>query len=238
MILNSLTLNINSCLDGASLIYTIPSVTSPLQSLIHSSLSIHSLLKRQPLKHNVIDRDKVVVPPNWDSWGKIRVLREGFDVEAVNNGWSIDIEETYESNSHVNGDTAKDSEPVRAPGGAVEAFEEVIRDPSLDALQATAHESNGLKLEVSSVDPQTFLSTQLEILDKLRQDASGMDNSRLARGRLGSPSFEGDEAHADEGRVNEHIGPVQFNMGGIQVDADDMLQRLKVSRLSPSPFIL
>ncbi|PSS28024.1 hypothetical protein M430DRAFT_113376 [Amorphotheca resinae ATCC 22711] len=220
---------------GASLIYTIPSVTSPLQSLIHSSLSIHSLLKRQPLKHNVIDRDKVVVPPNWDSWGKIRVLREGFDVEAVNNGWSIDIEETYESNSHVNGDTAKDSEPVRAPGGAVEAFEEVIRDPSLDALQATAHESNGLKLEVSSVDPQTFLSTQLEILDKLRQDASGMDNSRLARGRLGSPSFEGDEAHADEGRVNEHIGPVQFNMGGIQVDADDMLQRLKERQSYQTP---
>ena len=26
----------------------------------------------------------------------------------------------------------------------------------------------------------------------------------------------------------EHIGPVQFNMGGIQVDADDMVQRLKV----------
>jgi dynein light intermediate chain 1 len=33
----------------------------------------------------------------------------------------------------------------------------------------------------------------------------------------------------DNGRVNEHIGPVQFNMGGIQVDADDMLRKLKVS---------
>lgn len=37
-----------------------------------------------------------------------------------------------------------------------------------------------------------------------------------------------EDGHVDEGRVNEHIGPVQFNMGGIQVDADDMLQRLKV----------
>ncbi|KAL9002800.1 MAG: hypothetical protein Q9188_004303 [Gyalolechia gomerana] len=28
-------------------------------------------------------------------------------------------------------------------------------------------------------------------------------------------------------RVNEHIGPVQFNMGGIQVDADEMVRKLK-----------
>jgi dynein light intermediate chain 1, cytosolic len=53
-----------------------------------------------------------------------------------------------------------------------------------------------------------------------------MDSSRLIRGR--GASLEGEESVGDEGRVNEHIGPVQFNMGGIQVDADDMLQRLKV----------
>jgi dynein light intermediate chain 1, cytosolic len=58
-----------------------------------------------------------------------------------------------------------------------------------------------------------------------------MDSGRLIRGR--GASLEGEESLADEARVNEHIGPVQFNMGGIQVDADDMLQRLKVS--SPSP---
>jgi dynein light intermediate chain 1 len=169
-----------------------------------------------------------VVPPNWDSWGKIRVLREGFDVEAVNSGWSLDIEESPDSVSN-------DEHPSTA-AGAIEIFEETIRDPSLDAMQATAYESNGLKLEVSSVDPQTFLTGQLEILDKIRQEASGTDNSRLARGgRRGSQSLEGDDGHSDEGRVNEHIGPVQFNMGGIQVDADDMLQRLKVN---PHPLYI
>lgn len=162
-----------------------------------------------------------MVPPNWDSWGKIRVLREGFDVEAVNSGWSLDIEESP--------DTVSNDEHQSTNAGAIEIFEETIRDPSLDAMQATAYESNGLKLEVSSVDPQNFLAAQLEILDKIRQEASGTDNSRLARGgRRGSQSLEGDDGHLDEGRVNEHIGPVQFNMGGIQVDADDMLQRLKV----------
>lgn len=224
---------------GASLIYTAPSVTSPLQSLVHSSLGIHSLLKRQPLKHNVIDRDKVVVPPNWDSWGKIRVLREGFDVEAVNKGWSLDIEESFEpvSNGHVNGDVDKHAEPAQVAGGAVEIYEETIRDPSLDGLQATATETSGLKLEVSSLDPQAFLASQLEILEKIRQDSSGMDSSRLARGRQLSQSGieEGEEIRGDEARVNEHIGPVQFNMGGIQVDADDMLQRLRDRQTYQTP---
>jgi hypothetical protein len=58
-----------------------------------------------------------------------------------------------------------------------------------------------------------------------------MDSSRLVRGR--GATLEGEESIGDEARVNEHIGPVQFNMGGIQVDADDMLQRLKVCFLQP-----
>lgn len=220
--------------DGSSLIYTIPSVSSPLQSLIHSSLGIHSLLKRQPLKHNVIDRDKVVVPPNWDSWGKIRVLRDGFDPEAVNIAWSLDISEAQQSlangqSGEINGENEEESEDTAT--GAVAAYEETIRDPSLDALQANTTESNGLKLEVSNLDTQRFLATQVEVLDKIRQssDASGMDSSRVVGGRIPSQNaHEGGETF-DEGRLNEHIGPVQFNMGGIQVDADDMLQRLKVN---------
>ena len=176
-----------------------------------------------------------MVPPNWDSWGKIRVLREGFDVEAVNKGWSVDIEEAPELilNGHTNGSLQKETEAV--PGGAIATYEETIRDPSLDALQAvTATETNGLKPEVSSLDAQSFLATQLEVLEKFRSEASGMDISRQAGGRQTPATLEmGIDGPEDEreGRVNEHIGPVQFNMGGIQVDADDMLQRLKV-RLS------
>lgn len=181
-----------------------------------------------------------MVPPNWDSWGKIRVLRDGFDVEAVNKGWSIDIKEAFEpiSNGHTNGsggDVPNDAETTPVAGGAVAAYEETIRDPSLDALQATSPETSGMTLEVSSLDTQSFLATQVEVLDKIRQGAesSGMDSSRLGGGRQtpqsGTDTVE--EGHGDEGRVNEHIGPVQFNMGGIQVDADDMLQRLRVRNL-------
>lgn len=218
---------------GASLIYTTPGVISPLQGLIHSSLGIHSLLKKQPIRHNLIDRDKVVVPPNWDSWGKIRVLREGFNVEEVNKGWSFDIEEDSSSD-----DGTHSQPPESVAESAVSAYEEVIRDPSLDALQATSAESQGLKLEVSSLDAQSFLASQVEILHKISQgpDVSSVDSSRLVNGRKVSSEYgNGEEKTSDEGRVSEHIGPVQFNMGGIQVDADDMLQRLRERQAYSSP---
>ncbi|KAM0127634.1 hypothetical protein ACHAP3_008683 [Botrytis cinerea] len=219
---------------GASLIYTTPGVISPLQGLIHSSLGIHSLLKRQPIRHNLIDRDKVVVPPNWDSWGKIRVLREGFNVEEVNKGWSLDIEEDTSSDES----STHSQPPLPVPESAVLAYEEVIRDPSLDALQATSAESQGLKLEVSSLDAQSFLASQVEILHTISQgpDVSSVDSSRLVNGRKVSSEYgNGEEKASDEGRVSEHIGPVQFNMGGIQVDADDMLQRLRERQAYSSP---
>src|SRR5258706_2679357 len=121
----------NRMADGASLIYTIPSVPSPLQTLIHSSLGIQSLLKRQPLRHNVIDREKVLVPSNWDSWGKIRVLREGFDVEGVNRGWSVDIGESLGPASKGElDDTAtqasKTEENAREVGGALRLYHQTI----------------------------------------------------------------------------------------------------------------
>ncbi len=221
----------DGAIDGASLIYTIPSVPSPLRTLIHSSLGIHSLLKKQPLKHNVIDRDKVVLPPNWDSWGKIRVLREGFDVEGVNQGWSVDIDEfVVDTNDQGTDDGQRREELI----GAVAVFEETIRDPGVDLLSAPSGDANGQKLDIQSLDPQAFLVSQLEALDriKLGADSSGTDNIREPSNRkVSQPGAKaGDETSLVEGgRVNEHIGPVQFNMGGIQVDADDMLQRLKAS---------
>jgi dynein light intermediate chain 1 len=159
-------------------------------------------------------------------------LREGFDVEAVNKGWSIDIEEPLESKPDENycGPSVKETETP--PGGSVWIYEETIRDPSLDALQATTvRASNGLTPEVDGQDPQSFLAEQLEELEKIKSEASGMDSSRQAGRQQVAASLEmAEDGQGDDKdrRVNEHIGPVQFNMGGIQVDADDMLQRLKV----------
>jgi dynein light intermediate chain 1 len=195
------------------------------------------LVKRQPLKHNVIDRDKVVVPPNWDSWGKIRVLREGFNVEGVSQAWSLDIDDSVDwGNPQMNGlSTPKEENSLAEPQmvSAVAYYEETVKDPRADSPTNPSKELDSVRLEVEHQDPQTFLATQLEILDRIKStaDSNTVDKKREGTSKVlhQSEAQTGDVGNAIvESRVNEHIGPVQFNMGGIQVDADDMLKRLKV----------
>jgi dynein light intermediate chain 1, cytosolic len=224
------TLILLTFIDGASLIYTSPAGETPLQSLIHASLGIHSLLKRAPLKQNVIDRDKIVVPPNWDSTSKIMVLRDGFDVDAVSNGWSIDIDQPFalppkqidingsesevQEANPINNQVRKD---VAAPeGSAVALYETQVVDSSLDALHLAQQKQDTTRLEVQAAGAQDFLATlvpRIEAEKKVDEE----EGKQSAQGNTG----------ADE-VISDHIGPVQFNMGGIQVDADDMVQRLKV----------
>ena len=202
-------------------------------------MGIHSILKKQPLKHNVIDRDKVVIPPNWDSWGKIRVLRDGFDVDQVSSGWSIDLDQpfprangTAAENGQANGDSGRaEGDPE---GSTVALYEDSVQDPSMDALQLAGRNTHSTTLEVETIDTQTFLAQQLKVLDAFKQKNSEEAAREDARHKLHKKVDEehlvsGDADRAAEAKVLEHIGPVQFNMGGIQVDADDMVQRLKVS---------
>lgn len=70
------------------------------------------------MKAQVIERDVALVPSGWDSWGKLRVLREGFDCEAVNDGWDTDM------------DAVTDRQQPGAHGSRG-IYEEVISDPSL-----------------------------------------------------------------------------------------------------------
>lgn len=211
---------------------------SQLQTLVHSSLGIYSLLKKQPLKPNVIDRDKVAVPPNWDSWSKIRVLREGFDVEAVSEGWSIDLETKFPppgknidtaENGNANG-TEYDADGYEiTPGSAVTMFEESIRNPTHDALQMAGRDTHSSTLEVETQDTQVFLGARGKQLEAYRQK---MEEENRDRADAKSQSKEHKARELEEdgktANVSDHIGPVQFNVGGIQVDADDMVKRLQV----------
>ncbi|RXW25406.1 hypothetical protein EST38_g437 [Candolleomyces aberdarensis] len=43
-------------------------------------------------KPNTLDRDHILVPAGWDSWGKIGVLRDGFDAKLWNEAWERDLE--------------------------------------------------------------------------------------------------------------------------------------------------
>lgn len=104
-------------IDGASLHYLSQSHLS-LLSLLSPPNVLQPLIPQSSdlLKPNVVDRDHVFVPSGWDSWGKIRVLRDGFDVEGVSTGWSIDL-------SSVLGDSKL------ADQGALEVYEDTVSDP-------------------------------------------------------------------------------------------------------------
>ncbi|TCD69233.1 hypothetical protein EIP91_008336 [Steccherinum ochraceum] len=54
-------------------------------------------------KPNTLDRDRIVIPSGWDSWGKISVLRDGFDAKAWGEAWERDLEQT-------------ENEPAEEPG--------------------------------------------------------------------------------------------------------------------------
>ncbi|KAI5119605.1 hypothetical protein M0805_005775 [Coniferiporia weirii] len=43
-------------------------------------------------KPNILDRDRILVPTGWDSWGKIAVLRDGFDSKLWGEAWDRDLE--------------------------------------------------------------------------------------------------------------------------------------------------
>lgn len=168
-------------------------------------LSIQSPLRQQTIKHNVVERDKVLVPPHWDSWGKIRVLREGFDVEGINLGWSADI--------------APDQ--AETEGGAVEVYEDVIKDTgrSGDAQLALLR---GGGLEMAPVDTQEFLAAQFEVLEAKAAEDKSTGKAKDDKKKRDAADENADKVLADQ------VGPVQFNVGGIQVDAENMLESLKV----------
>jgi hypothetical protein len=111
--------------DGASLHYLSPGHHQShlsLLSLLCPPTTLQPIIPPQQytdlLTPNVVDRDRVFVPYGWDSWGKIRVLREGFDVEGVCGGWSVDIASVL----------SKDTEKKEG-GGALEVYEDTISDP-------------------------------------------------------------------------------------------------------------
>lgn len=222
-----------------------PTAPGSLQTLIHSTLGIKSLLKQEQLRHNVTDRDRVLVPPNWDSWAKIRILREGFDVEGVSERWSVDIEIPRHMRT-ANGQTPP-SAPAEAEGqangepepspvmeeeqqdgpSATSIYEDTIRNPESDyPLSTLSRKSNGI--EVMSKDPQMFLDEQVKVLETLRRDDENEAAMKAARKESDTPAPRTYMEDAS-GVVEEHIGPVQFNMGGIQVNADEMVKRLQVS---------
>jgi dynein light intermediate chain 1 len=69
-----------------------------------------------PHRPNALDRDRIIIPAGWDSWGKIAVLRDSFDSRAWGEAWERDL-------------ASEDEEPVA--DGALSIFGGLVPDQSL-----------------------------------------------------------------------------------------------------------
>ncbi|TFY82754.1 hypothetical protein EWM64_g1248 [Hericium alpestre] len=96
---------------GAGLFYTTPQPTTlqvlrqyalhvlflplaPSPGLSSPTEPVAPIRNPFPFQHkpNTLDRDRIVVPAGWDSWGKIAVLRDGFDAKGWGEAWERDLE--------------------------------------------------------------------------------------------------------------------------------------------------
>jgi len=64
---------------------------APIPSSSEAQAPVRNLF---PFMHkpNTLDRDRIVVPAGWDSWGKISVMRDGFDAKMWGEAWERDLE--------------------------------------------------------------------------------------------------------------------------------------------------
>lgn len=198
---------------GASLCYTSTFDANDVRTLLHASLNIQSLLKKEIVKHNVIDRDKILVPPNWDSWGKIRILRDAFEAESISERWSIDIQ--------ASPDRILDTKrPETDPESAVTMFEQNLPKPPAD--QMLSKEPPKITVTVPSL--QEFLQEQKIELDRL---AAKDDESGVAGRTTAGNNTTSELQRPGIGRLQSRAESYHVNVNGIDVDAEEATRRLR-----------
>ena len=153
-------------------------------------------------------------------------------MEGVSTAWSIEIQDPPEPLNYNEPAEDAPQDGIEAEDGssAVAIFEQTIKDPKRDySIAPPGRQQSDNKVEVETSDMQSFLAKQLEVLDKQKQED---DKDREAHQM---PQMEMSPLD-NNGRVNEYIGPVEYNKDGIQVDVDASLQGIKVSSSTPGPL--
>ncbi|KAJ7724865.1 dynein light intermediate chain-domain-containing protein [Mycena metata] len=151
-----------------------------------------------PHKPNYLDRDRIVVPAGWDSWGKITIMREEFDARAWGEAWERDLEAAED----VSGGAGVPQDGARSLFSAL-VPDQGVKPPSLPPLNNPTPE-------------QVFLSKNYdENAKKPDRDPRGAfrDPTNSARagaglvGPLGAPSF-------DLPTVDRVLSEMEIGIGG------------------------
>lgn len=106
-------------------LYTTPPPVNPTSSTDQQPQSQQST-SHFPFPHraNVLDRDAVMVPSGWDSWGKINVLREGFDPNKIGKAWVVSLKRERLDDME---DDEEEGEGREEDAGGGEGLEEIWR---------------------------------------------------------------------------------------------------------------
>ncbi|CAI2173279.1 16252_t:CDS:2 [Funneliformis geosporum] len=122
------------------------------------------------IKAHVVERDTVLVPTGWDSWGKIKVLRDGFDCEGLLQGWELDMGDNKPSTSE-----GEEKEII----GAKKLYEDVA-----------VHEDSDKPLSVPRMiiaeDEQDFFNRHYDTLQKANSERQ---SSPSVVGPMGAPDY-------------------------------------------------
>ncbi|KAJ1982136.1 hypothetical protein H4R34_001815 [Dimargaris verticillata] len=82
-----------------------------------------------PHRAHVVERDVVLVPAGWDSWAKVQILRDGYDCQALFDGWDQDLTARKEKQATASIDASANADARMADESAVRVFAEVIPNP-------------------------------------------------------------------------------------------------------------
>ncbi|KAH8918355.1 dynein light intermediate chain [Atractiella rhizophila] len=144
-------------------------------------------------KADVVNRDQVVVPSGWDSWGKIKVIKEGFDADALGKGWERDLEAERRK---VKGEKDDDWDGETK---ASRMYEEVV--PDLEAEDQPRQ--FGSRSATSVKDEQDFLKDYYETLQKDREK-----DPRAAFQQRGGAAANRTPNQEQEPRMASVVGPM------------------------------
>ena len=155
------------------------------------------------------------------------MLREGFDVEGTSQGWSIDIQPLPQPGlaksstdgareSDTSGPLDEASSQNESQGSVLSFYETTVLDPTASLKAKRAAKPS---LEITAQSHQDFLASQLAALEALKAE----DEKASASDQSQDPAPQStDSSHLrtlePSSRLNAQVGPVQFNVGGIQAD--------------------
>lgn len=205
----------------------------------------------------VVDQSEIIVPAGWDSLGKILVVKEGFDADAICDRWDMDIHVSdLESSTEALATTKKqgdesnisedvyegvvpESEPKKENMpklSAITMYEESIRmlHPDTDGDEEETSSKNAKKdlrkTAQAKTDFQDFLASQFELLEERIKEEEGI-RGNTSPFRRQNRKFMG--SSNDNGPIQGVPLPMDINVGGIQIEGvEEVLRRLKIQEMA------